>query len=64
MNKNYVKPSITVVDVETETLLGTFSGEGNGGVSVTPKYPPVTSGDADAKPDGENNSGDIWDDEW
>lgn len=52
MNKNYIKPSITVVEMEVESLLNTFSQEGNGGVGITPGADgsgPVTGGDADAK---------------
>ena len=62
MNKNYIKPSITVVEMEVESLLGTFSQEGNGGVGITPGADgsgPVTGGDADAKHNGGNS---LWDD--
>lgn len=62
MNKEYIKPSITVVEVQIESLLNTFSQEGNGGVAITPdKDDVVTGGNADAKEDGGN---DIWGDEW
>lgn len=59
MNKSYIKPSITVIEVKVETLLNSFSQEGNGGVATTPgNGDVVTGGDADAKEDGGNN---IWD---
>lgn len=62
MNKEYIKPSITVVEVQIESLLQTFSQEGNGGAGITPgEGDVVTGGDADAKEDGGN---DIWGDEW
>ncbi len=59
MNKEYIKPSITVVEVQIESLLNTFSQEGNGGTGITPGgNDVVTGGDADAKEDGSSN---IWD---
>ncbi|WP_288319177.1 hypothetical protein [Xylanibacter caecicola] len=60
MSKRYIKPSITVIEVKAETLLQSFSREGNGGVGITPGEGDITTGgDADAKEDGGNN---IWDD--
>lgn len=62
MNKNYIKPSITVVEMEIESALLAFSqnkpGEGlegqNPGNSGS-----VDSGDMDAKHNGGNS---LWDD--
>ncbi|NPD92874.1 hypothetical protein [Xylanibacter muris] len=60
MNKNYIKPSITVVEMEIESLLNTFSQEGKPeGDGITPGGDPVTGGDADAKHNGGNS---LWDD--
>lgn len=60
--KKYVKPEITVVDLEIESLLGSFSGGDNSGVHTTPDdKTPVTGGEADSKQNNNNNLWDDWD---
>ncbi|MDE6353816.1 MAG: hypothetical protein K2L56_01945 [Prevotella sp.] len=55
--KVYQKPEITVVELEIESLLASFSGGDSSGMHTTPKDDePVTGGDADSK----HNSGNLW----
>lgn len=57
MKKKYVKPSITVVELEMESLLAAFSQQGPAGEGATPKDEDTQyGGDADSK----HNSGNLW----
>lgn len=62
--KKYIKPEVTVVDVEFESALMGMSNERPGGEGTNPdagKDDPWEGG-LDAKDDG--GSSDIWGDEW
>lgn len=63
MNKKiYIKPETTMIKVELESLIlgNSIQGEGGEGSKADPNVPPYT-GDAASK---EDNSSDIWGDEW
>lgn len=60
--KMYIAPETEIVEVELESLVLGNSIIGDGGEGSQPSPDGPYGGDAASK--GENNSGDIWDDEW